>query len=137
MLIFRGANLDRLCFFECQNDWFRANHAKFAIFFAFDAACIRAGSTAVAHLLRSGLLLGLLLEGLAFASHRSFCLLLNFAVEFLRSLQRELHVSCLFLVSVILADLVQHVLFLLLDACDSASSAQLQQVDHGAERGDG
>lgn len=102
----------------------RLDHAKLAVFLLF-AGRIRARRTAAT--VEDCLLLLLdFLEGLAFGSHGRLCLLLNFAVEFLGALERKLHVSCLFLVGVVLPNLVQHFLFLLLDACHSTSTAELE-----------
>ena len=111
----------------------RLDHAKLAVLFLF-AGRVRTRCTTAT--VEDCLLLLLdFLEGLAFGSHRCLCLLLNFAVEFLGALERKLHVSCLFLVGVVLPNLVQHFLLLLFDACDSASTAQLEEIDDGAEGG--
>lgn len=110
----------------------RLDHAKLAVFFFAGRVGARR-TTTVEGCCR--LLLGFL-EGLAFGGDRSLCLLLNFTVEFLSAFERKLHVSCLFLVSVVLANLVQNFLLLLLDARNSASTAELEKVDHGAEGGD-
>lgn len=102
----------------------RLDHAKLAVLLLFFTGSVGARrSTAT---IEGCLLLLGFLEGLAFGSDRCLCLLLNFAVEFLGALERKLHVSCLFLVGVVLTNLVQNFLLLLLDARNGASATELE-----------